>query len=93
MLRSINKKNKLYYKYKISKFRSSHAKYTIYRNTLTSILSAAKKQYFFAQFQATHDMKLNIDGNIVDDPHVIVDIFNEYLSRIIPESHKQFNLL
>ena len=59
MLRSINKKNKLYYKYKTTKSQSSYRKYSTYMNTLTSILRAAKKNYYFAQFQATFN---NIKG-------------------------------
>ena len=58
LLKSINKKNKLYYKYKKTKTEESRKKYTTYRNTLTTTLRVAKKNYFSAQFQATmNDIK------------------------------------
>ena len=58
LLKSINKKNKLYYSYKVSGRESSRKRYVDYKNTLTSVLRAAKKTYYFAQFQATsNDIK------------------------------------
>ena len=59
MLKSINKKNKLYYKFKTTRSELLHRKYTNYRNTLTTILRVAKKNYYSAQFQATFN---NVKG-------------------------------
>ena len=59
MLKSINKKNELFYKYRKAGTEALKRKYSVYRNTLTSQLRAAKKQYYFAQFQATYN---NIKG-------------------------------
>ena len=53
LLKSINKKNKLYYKYKTSKSIESHRRYSTYRNILTTRLRVAKKDYYRTQFQAT----------------------------------------
>ena len=53
LLKSINKKNKLYYKYKTSKSIESHRRYSTYRNILTTLLRVAKKDYYHTQFQAT----------------------------------------
>ena len=53
LLKSINKKNKLYYKYKTTKSELWRKKYTQYRNVLTSVLRVAKKNYYSTQFQAT----------------------------------------
>ena len=55
------------------------------------------RNVFKPKHKASDVSKLNIDGNVVDDPEFIVDKFNEYfcnigqnLSRVIPESHKTF---
>ena len=61
LLRSINrrKKNRLYYKYKITKSDHSKIKYTSYKNTLTNVLRAEKKKNYYAiqLEQYKHDMK------------------------------------
>lgn len=58
LLKSINKKNKLYYKYKTTKSEQSRLNYTRYRNTLTTTLRVSKKNYYSTQFQATlNDIK------------------------------------
>ena len=53
ILRSITKKNKLYYQYKRRSSDFLWRKYSNYRNTLTSVLRVAKKKYYSAQFQMT----------------------------------------
>ena len=53
LLISINKKNKLYYKYKTTKSEQSRMNYTRYRNTLTTILRVSNKNYYSTQFQET----------------------------------------
>ena len=53
LLRSINKKNEMYYKYKRKKTEILYRKYSSYRNNLTALLRTAKRQYYSAQFQAT----------------------------------------
>ena len=53
ILRSITKKNKLYYQYKRRSSDFTWRKYSKYRNTLTSLLRTAKKKYYSAQFQMT----------------------------------------
>ena len=58
LLKSINKKNKLYYSHKVIGTELSRKKYVEYKNTLTSVLRSAKKNYYSAQFQATsNDIK------------------------------------
>ena len=58
LLKSINKKNKLYYSHKNIGTELSRKKYVEYKNTLTSVLRSAKKNYYSAQFQATsNDIK------------------------------------
>ena len=50
LLRSINRKNNLYYKYVTNKSKLDlKTKYLNYKNVLTSLLRAAKKQYFVDQ--------------------------------------------
>ena len=43
LLRSINRKNRLYYKFKKTNSEHSKNKYTSYKNTLTKVLRAEKK--------------------------------------------------
>ena len=58
LLRSINRKNRLYYKYKMNKYQSSKDKYTSYKNTLTKILRLEKRKYYSNQLELyKHDMK------------------------------------
>ena len=49
LLRSINRKNNLYYKYKTNPTDFSKRKYTAYKNVLTSLLRREKKMYFSRQ--------------------------------------------
>ena len=51
ILRSINRKNNLYYKYKSTQTNAARNKYTRYKNILTNVLRLAKKQYYSTQFQ------------------------------------------
>ena len=58
LLRSINRKNRLYYKYKMNKSQSSKDKYTSYKNTLTKILRLEKRKYYSNQLELyKHDIK------------------------------------
>ena len=58
ILRSINRKNRLYYKFKMKKSENSKIKYTSYKNTLTKLLRAEKRKYYTIQLeQYKHDMK------------------------------------
>ena len=61
LLRSINRKNNLYYKYITAKPQSKpslKSKYNNYKNILTSLLRTAKKQYYADQLTLyKHDMK------------------------------------
>ena len=50
LLRSINKKNKLFCKYRKASSDINKSRYTRYRNTLSSTLRLAKKLYFSKQF-------------------------------------------
>ena len=50
LLRSINKKNKLYYKYRKAPNTLNKSRYTCYRNILSTSLRLAKKSYFSEQF-------------------------------------------
>ena len=52
LLRSINRKNKLYYIDKTNHTEESHRTYTLYKNTLTKTLRAEKRKYF--QDQISH---------------------------------------
>lgn len=51
LLKSINKKNKLYHKYLTNPSVSLKSKYTKYKNTLTSLLRSSKKEYYAHQFE------------------------------------------
>ena len=58
LLRSINRKNRLYYNYKSKKSEGSKAKYTLYKNILTTTLRIAKKKYYTMQLEFyKHDIK------------------------------------
>ena len=50
LLKSINRKNKLFYKYRKEPNTSNKSRYTRYRNVLTSILRLAKENYYSMQF-------------------------------------------
>ena len=50
LLRSINRKNNLYYKFKTSQTEQSKNKYTSYKNVLTKILRIEKQKYYSKQF-------------------------------------------
>ena len=52
LLRSINRKNRLFYKYKTNQTFESKQKYIVYRNILTSLLRRAKKDYYLFQFNS-----------------------------------------
>ena len=51
VLRSINRKNNLFYKYKTNPNDKTREKYTRYKNILTNVLRQAKKQYYAMQFE------------------------------------------
>ena len=50
LLKSINRKNKLFYKYRKVPNTSNKSRYTRYRNILTSVLRLAKENYYSMQF-------------------------------------------
>ena len=79
LLKSINKKNKLFYSYKVSGTDSLRKRYVNYRNTLTSVLRSAKKTHFFAKFQATsNDIKgtWKVIKNVFKSKKVTLDVKN-----------------
>ena len=49
LLRSINRKNNLYYKYKMKRTEQAKMKYTLYKNTLTKVLRIEKRKYYSTQ--------------------------------------------
>ena len=58
ILRSINRKNSFFHRYKLNPTQETKRKYTRYRNTLTNVLRMAKKNYFAKQFELyKHDAK------------------------------------
>ena len=58
ILRSINRKNNLYYANKIQRSEKSHRKYTTYKNVLTKILRIEKRKYFTNQLiLVKHDIR------------------------------------
>ena len=58
VLRSINRKNDLYYKYKLEKTDQSKKKYRSYKNILTNIIRVEKKNYFVTRLElCKNDMK------------------------------------
>ena len=59
ILRSINRKNNLYLKYKSKPNDQNKLKYTKYKNTLTTLLRREKKRYYFRQFDS---LKSDIKG-------------------------------
>ena len=66
LLRSINKKNKLYYRYKSTGTDDARSKYSTFRNTLTSVLRQAKNNYFCSSFQA-HRKDTKSTWKIIND--------------------------
>ena len=58
LLRSINRKNNLYYNFKIKGTEQAKARYTRYKNTLTKTIRLAKKKYFSNQLTLyKHDIQ------------------------------------
>ena len=58
ILRSINRKNRLYYNFKNKKTEKSKIKYTSYKNTLIRIIRLEKRKYYSIQLeQYKHDIK------------------------------------
>ena len=58
LLKCINKKNKLFYKFRSKKTLRAKQKYSRYRNVLTSVLRDAKKLYYYDKFKSVFkDMK------------------------------------
>jgi len=58
ILRSINRKNNLFYQFKINPTKQSKLKYTSYKNTLTTILRIQKKNYYTNQLNMyKHDIR------------------------------------
>ena len=58
LLRSINRKNNLFYKFKTNPTKQSKLKYASYKNTLTTILRIQKKNYYTNQLNLyKHDIR------------------------------------
>ena len=58
LLRSVNRKNRLYYRFKMKKTEESKKKYTLYKNILTRTIRFEKKKYYAIQLeQYKHDIK------------------------------------
>ena len=58
LLKCINKKNKLFYKFRSKKTLGAKQKYSRYRNVLTSVLRDAKQLYYYDKFKSVFkDMK------------------------------------
>ena len=58
LLRSINRKNNLYYKYISKRDETSKNKYTSYKNILTTLLRVSKREYYSSQLKTyKNDMK------------------------------------
>ena len=80
LLRSINRKNNLYYIDKINRTEESHRTYTLYKNTLTKTLRAEKSKYFQNQISLfKYDLKntwktINSAINKYNDKHKITKI-------------------
>ena len=51
LLRSINRKNNLYYKYRANPASKSREKYVKYKNTLTTLLRSEKNKFYCSQFE------------------------------------------
>ena len=76
LLKSINRKNKLFYKYKRNPNAQNRSKYVRYRNILTSSLRMAKQMYYSRQFKKyEYDIKSTwkvvnevLKSNINTDP-------------------------
>ena len=52
LLKSVNRKNRLYYKYKLNPTPKAKKKYTDYKNVLTNSLRCAKKNYYSELFES-----------------------------------------
>ena len=51
LLRSLNRKNNFYYKYRANPTSKSREKYVKYKNTLTTLLRSEKKKFYYSQFE------------------------------------------
>ena len=91
-LRCINRKNNLYLKYKAKPTEQNKDNYTIYKNTLTTILRREKKNYFSHQFDSIkNDIKrtwqlINCFWNKNDNRKQISRISNQ--GNIIEDNRK-----
>ena len=100
VLRSINRKNNLYYKYKSVGTEQSKIKYTSYKNTLTKIIRLEKRKYFVDRLELyKHDMQntwkiikqaMNIVKNKCDITKINVD--NEIVEdpNVIPNIFNKY---
>ena len=58
LLKSVNKKNRLYKKFVTSSSTSSETKYKAYKNKLTHLIRIAKRKYYDSKFEnARNDLK------------------------------------
>ena len=97
LLRSINRKNNLYYKFKMKPTEQLKLKYTSYKNTLTKIIRIEKRKYYTKQlYLYRHDMQntwkvLKQAMNISNDKCNITKI--RFEDEIIEDSHQICNIL
>ena len=71
ILRSINRKNNLFYKYKKKPTERARSKYINYKNILTKLLRIQKKEYYTNKLNLfKHDMKntWNIIKDVMNKP-------------------------
>ena len=92
ILRCINKKNRLYYKYKSDLTDRSKSKYTSYKNALIRILRYEKKKYFVNRLEFyKHDMQntwkiLKEAMNLVHNKNKVIRIKRD--NEIIDDSNR-----
>ena len=84
LLRSINKKNNLYYKYKANPSARNRNKYTRYKNILTKLIRYEKKSYYSKQLD-------HYKGDMQKTWKVINDVLdkakkNKHITKIIHEN-------
>ena len=96
LLRCINKKNKLYYKYKANLTDRTKSKYTSYKNALIRILRFEKKNYFVNRLEFyKHDMQntwkiLKQAMNLVHNKNDIIKIKRD--NEVIDDSDMIVNI-
>ena len=79
LLKSCNKRSKLFKKYKLSNTPSDRQKYVMYRNKLKTIIEKAKKNYYYNKFK-------NLEGDMRKTWNLLGNLVKNKPAKRIPDS-------